>query len=87
MLHSSEGSAKRSILIGAALLITLEILGDKTLLEYDLSDIRNAGLGLIHLLYFVHSMDLPCRLNDNGWKSKVLEKADGYEMAIEDTPV
>ena len=54
--------------------------------KYDHSDIRNAGLGLIHLLYFVHSMNWPCRLNDDGWKSEALEKADGYEIAIEGTP-
>lgn len=31
-------------------------------------------------------MNWPCRLNDDGWKSEALEKADGYEIAIEGTP-
>lgn len=68
------------MLIGTALLMTLDNLGDKRLFEHALSDVRNARLIIGHLLKFAQSMTPSCRLNENGWKSKVLEK--GHELNI-----
>ena len=81
MLNDSEGNAKRTMLIGTALLTTLEILSARTDSK-DLCDIRNTGLILAHFLVFAQSMDSLCRLNENGWKHRVLEKADELNIII-----
>ena len=69
--------------IGTALLTTLDNLGDKRLIEHALSDVRNAGLIIGRLLDFAQSMTPSCRLNENEWKSKVLEKAHEFDIIIE----
>ena len=71
------------MLIGTALLLTLDILGDKRRFEHALLDVRNAGLIIGRLLNFAQSMTPSCRLNENGWKSKVLEKAHEFDIIIE----
>ena len=86
MFHDSEGNAKRAMLIGTALLETLEILSKANLFKHDRSNICNAGLIVAHLLTFAHSMNPHCRLNENGWKSKVLQKADECNITIEGIP-
>lgn len=78
MFHDSEGNAKRTMLIGTAVLMTLET-------RYQLLGIHNASFILALLLKFGHSMAQSCRLNESGWISKVLEKADEYNVAIEGT--
>ena len=85
MLNDSEGNAKRTMLIGTALLTTLESLGARTDFK-DLGDIRNAGLILAHFLVFAQSMNSSCRLNENGWKHRVLEKADELNIIVGGVP-
>ena len=85
MLNDSEGNAKRTMLIGTALLTTLESLSARTDFK-DLCDIRNAGLILAHLLVFAQSMNSSCRLNENGWKHRVLEKADELNIIVGGVP-
>ena len=85
MLNDSEGNAKRTMLLGTALLTTLESLGARTDFK-DLSDIRNAGLILAHFLVFAQSMNSSCRLNENGWKHRVLEKADELAIVVGGVP-
>ena len=74
------------MLIGTALLETLEILSKANLFKDDRSNICNAGLIVAHLLTFAHGMNPHCRLNENGWKSKVLQKADECNITIEGIP-
>ena len=85
MLNDSEGNAKRTMLIGTALLTTLESLSARTGFK-DLGDIRNAGLILAHFLVFAQSMNSSCRLNENGWKHRVLEKADELNIIVGGVP-
>ena len=85
MLNDSEGNAKRTMLIGTALLTTLESLSARTDFK-DLGDIRNAGLILAHFLVFAQSMNSSCRLNENGWKHRVLEKADELNIIVGGVP-
>ena len=73
------------MLIGTALLTTLESLGARTDFK-DLSDIRNAGLILAYFLVFAQSMNSSCRLNENGWKHRVLEKADELAIVVGGVP-
>lgn len=85
MLNDSEGNAKRTMLIGTALLMTLESLSARTDFK-DLGNIRNAGLILAHFLVFAQSMNSSCRLNENGWKHRVLEKADELNIIVGGVP-
>ena len=85
MLNDSEGNAKRTMLIGTALLMTLESLSARTDFK-DLGDIRNAGLILAHFLVFAQSMNSSCRLNENGWKHRVLEIADELNIIVGGVP-
>lgn len=80
MFSDSEGNAKRTMLIGTALLTTLENISMETM------SVRNAGPILCHLLSFAQSMKSSCRLNEDGWKSIVLEKADKFDIIIEGIP-
>ena len=73
------------MLIGTALLTTLESLSATTDVK-DLCDICNAGLILAHLLVFAQSMNSSCRLNENGWKHRVLEKADELNIIVGGVP-
>lgn len=88
VLHDSDGNAKRTMLIGTALLATLETFQFESMLQHTpfLSKVRNAGFILAHLLTFAHSMTPRCRLNENGWRFKVLEMADKYHITIGGTP-
>ena len=85
VLHDSDGNAKRTMLIGTALLTTLETFKYKSLRQHT-SEIRNAGFILAHLLTFAHSMTPCCRLNENGWRFKVQEIADTYHITVSGTP-
>lgn len=88
MLHDSEGNAKRTMLIGTAVLETLMALVLEGILSRSSSPsgIRNIGLIVTHLLTFAHSMTPRCRLNENGWMSKVLKMADEYDIDIDGQP-
>lgn len=76
VFSDSEENAKRTMLIGTALLTTLENISMETM------SVRNAGPILCHLLSFAQSMKSSCRLNEDGWKSIVLEKADKFDIII-----
>ena len=81
MLNDSEGNAKRTMLIGTALLTTLYSLSERTDIE-NLCDIRNASVILAQFLMFAQNMNSSCTFNENGWKHRVLEKADELNIVV-----
>lgn len=74
------------MLICIALLTTIESVSIESIYDHDISDIRKAGLILAQFLSFAQRMDSSWRLNENGWKSKVLEKVDEFDTIIEGRP-
>ena len=79
-IDDSEGNAKRVMLFGTALLTTIDILIKENLFKSQDSDIRNVALVLGHFLNFAHDMKETCRANEDGWKTKVLDRADANDI-------
>ena len=81
VIEDSEGNAKRVMLIGTALLTTIDVLIEKGLFANN-SKIRNIGLILSMFLQFaVDESDTSC--NEDGWKAVVVEKADAHGVTIQ----
>jgi len=83
VIDDAEGNAKRVMLIGTALLATIDALIKKDLFKNGNSEIRNIGLVLSHFLRFVAETSETCRLNEDGWKAEVVKKADEHGVTIQ----
>ena len=82
MIDDSEGNAKRIMLIGTALLTTIDVLIEEGLFTNS-SKIRNIGLILSMFLQFAaDESDIPS-CNEDGWKAIVVEKADAHGVTIQ----
>ena len=68
------------MLFGTALLTTIDILIKQSIFKSENSEIRNIALILGHFLSFVHEIKELCRANEDGWKRRVLERADEHEI-------
>ena len=68
------------MLFGTALLTTIDILINQSIFKSENSEIRNIALILGHFLSFVHEIKELCRANEDGWKRRVLERADEHEI-------
>ncbi len=83
MIDDSEGNAKRIMLIGTALLTTIDVLIQKADFTNDSSKIRNIGLILSMFLQFAEDEGEIPSCNEDGWKAVVVEKADAHGVTIE----
>lgn len=81
MIDDSEGNAKRVMLIGTALLTTIDVLIEKGLFTNS-SKIRNIGLILSMFLQFAAD-ESDTSSNEDGWKAVVVEKADAHGVTIQ----
>ena len=84
-----QDNAKRVMLIGSMVLYVLDFLwkvdirrpeDDKLLRNH--SELPNLGLILALFLRFAEDHGEMCRLNEDGWKYHVVEKADNYGIDI-----
>ena len=83
VLDDSEGNAKRIMLIGTALLTTIDVLIQKGLFANNSSKIRNIGLILSMFLEFAEDQSEIPSCNEDGWKAAVVEKADAHGVTIQ----
>lgn len=79
-MDDSEGNAKRVMIIGTALLTTIDVLIAHGLFTNTSSKIRN--LGLILSLFLQFAQDEEVQLNEDGWDYVVVKKADTHEVTI-----
>lgn len=77
-IDDSESNAKRVMLIGTAILTTIDYLVDA---RPD-GDIRNFGFILGLFLEFVVHFEEACEANENGWRFVALKKADRHAVVI-----
>ena len=82
MIEDSEGNAKRVMLIGTALLTTIDVLIEKGLFTNS-SKIRNIGLILSMFLQFAADESEIADYNEDGWNTVVVEKADEHGVTIQ----
>lgn len=83
MIDDSEGNAKRMMLIGTALLTTIDVLISQGLFTNNSSKIRNIGLILSLFLEFAEDEGEIPSCNEDGWNAVVVEKADAHGVTIE----
>ena len=83
MIDDSEGNAKRIMLIGTALLTTIDVLIAQGLFTNTSSKIRNLGLVLSLFLQFVEDEGETASCNEDGWKAVVVERADACGVIIQ----
>ena len=83
MIEDSGGNAKRIMLIGTALLTTIDVLIQKRLFTNNSSKIRNIGLILSMFLQFAADESGIAEGNEDGWKTVVVEKADAHGVTIQ----
>ena len=83
MIEDSEGNAKRVMLIGTALLTTIDVLIQKGLFTNNSSKIRNIGLILSMFLQFAADESGTTECNEDGWNTVVVEKADAHGVTIQ----
>lgn len=83
MIEDSEGNAKRIMLIGTALLTTIDVLIQKGLFTNNGSKIRNIGLILSMFLQFAADESGMPECNEDGWNAVVVEKADAHGVTIQ----
>ncbi|KAK0509296.1 hypothetical protein JMJ35_008667 [Cladonia borealis] len=81
MISDSEGNAKRMMLIGTALLTTIDVLISHGLFTNTSPKIRNLGLILSLFLQFAGDVETEC--NEHGWKHVIWQKADAHDVTIE----
>ena len=82
MLDDSQGNAKRTMLIGTALLTTIDLLISQGLFTNTGSKIRN--LGLILSMFFEFAEDAgEHECNEDGWNYEIVKKADAHDITIE----
>lgn len=77
-IDDSESNAKRVMLIGTAILTTIDYLVDAS----PDGDIRNFGFILGLLLEFVMEFEETCAANEIGWQYVALKKADQHAIII-----
>lgn len=82
MIEDSDGNAKRVMLIGTALLTTIDVLIQKDLFKNS-SKIRNIGLILSMFLQFSADETEIAEYNEDFWTTKVVEKADEHGVTIQ----
>lgn len=83
MIDDSEGNAKRMMLIGTALLTTIDVLISQGLFTNTSPKIRNLGLILSLFLQFAEDEGEMGSCNEDGWKAVVVEKADACGVTIQ----
>ena len=83
MIDDSEGNAKRMMLIGTALLTTIDFLIAQGLFTNTSSKIRNLGLVLSLFLQFAEDEGEIPSCNEDGWNAVVVEKADAHGVTIQ----
>ena len=83
VIEDSEGNAKRVMLIGTALLTTIDVLIQKGLFANNSSKIRNIGLILSMFLQFSADESETAERNEDGWNTVVVEKADAHGVTIQ----
>ena len=71
------------MLIGTAFLTAIDILVQKGLFKNDNPEIRNIGLMMGYFLRFGQDVNEMCSLNEDGWKFKVLERAEEHNIQIQ----
>ncbi len=83
MIDDLEGNAKRMMLIGTALLTTIDFLIAQGLFTSTSSKIRNLGLVLSLFLQFPEDEGETPSCNEDGWNVVVVEKADAHGVTIQ----
>ena len=83
MIEDSDGNVKRVMLIGTALLTTIDVLIQKGLFTNNSSKIRNIGLILSMFLQFSADESEMPECNEDGWNTIVVEKADEHGVTIQ----
>ncbi|KAL8656957.1 MAG: hypothetical protein Q9226_002405 [Calogaya cf. arnoldii] len=79
-----EANAKRLMLIGTALLSSIDVLKSHKLFHSDSNtEVRNIGLILCHYLQFAYDQREIPRLNEAGWTKLVIQRAEEHGIAIE----
>ena len=82
MIDDSEGNAKRVMLIGTALLTTIDLLNSQGLFTKNSSKIRNLGLILSMFLEFAKDAgEHIC--NEDGWTYELVKEADAHNVTIQ----
>ncbi|KAL8865108.1 MAG: hypothetical protein Q9198_009475 [Flavoplaca austrocitrina] len=70
------------MLIGTALLTTIDLLKTRDLFKPHSSTIRNVGLILAMFIKFAHTFRELCRLNEDGWIVPVIKAAESRSIGI-----
>ncbi|KAL8986810.1 MAG: hypothetical protein Q9169_008754, partial [Polycauliona sp. 2 TL-2023] len=80
-IADAEGNAKRVMLIGTALLSTVDLLISVNLFHPS-SSLRNIGSIIALLLEFAVSYEETCDNNEDGWRLVVVRKMDLYGIKV-----